>query len=123
MKINKAIFQKQGGERRIMQFIYLDELPPGFLYANYYLPRMAKKRILESRKGLAVDIMSQEQAEEELRQDTRKLQNGMRRVWDLEANDFRIFNEKAIVGPKQSYEVENVKEMLETIKAKLIENV
>jgi hypothetical protein len=71
-KANKATFKKKDGSLRTMVFYNLDQLP--------------KEVIQERIKGSGT---------------TRTLQEGSRVVYDLEARDFRIFNEKTLVGEIQ----------------------
>jgi len=65
----KATFKKKDGSLRTMIFYNVDQLP--------------KKLIEERIKGSNT---------------SRKLQDGSRVVYDLEAHDFRVFNESTVVG-------------------------
>lgn len=66
---SKVTFKKKDGSIRTMVFYNLDQLP--------------KEVLSERLKGTGV---------------SRKLLDGSRVVYDLEAKDFRIFNETTVVG-------------------------
>lgn len=66
---HKATFKKKDGSMRTMVFYNVDQLP--------------QKLIQERIKGNTTN---------------RNLQDGSRVVYDLEAHDFRIFNESTLVG-------------------------
>lgn len=65
----KATFKKKDGSLRTMIFCNIEQLP---------------KQVIDERiKGSSV---------------TRKLVEGSRVVYDLEVRDFRVFNEKTVIG-------------------------
>jgi hypothetical protein len=68
MKVYKGTFKKQNGEVREMVFAKLDELPESFLEARI------------------IGASSEKQ-----------LPDGMELVWDLEADNFRIFNHNNVI--------------------------
>lgn len=76
---NKATFKKKDGSLRTMVFYNLDQLP--------------KEVIQERIKGSGI---------------TRALQEGSRVVYDLEARDFRIFNEKTVIGNVEKISLDEV---------------
>ena len=76
---NKATFKNKDGSLRTMVFYNLDQLP--------------KEVIQERIKGSGT---------------TRTLQEGSRVVYDLEARDFRIFNEKTVIGNIEKISLDEV---------------
>lgn len=76
---NKATFKKKDGSLRTMVFCDINELP--------------KEVIQERIKGSGTN---------------RALQEGSRVVYDLEARDFRIFNEKTVVGKIEKVSLDEV---------------
>ena len=79
MLANKATFKKKDGSLRTMIFYDINELP--------------KEVVNERIKGSGA---------------TRTLQEGSRVVYDLEARDFRIFNEKTIIGNIEKVSLDTV---------------
>lgn len=69
MKVYKASFKKKSGESRMMVFTKLTDLPESFITKNI--------------QGAGVET---------------KYPSGMELVWDLEADNFRIFNWNTIEG-------------------------
>ena len=77
MKIYKASFKKKSGESRMMVFSRLTYLPSDFLEKNV--------------QGAGSET---------------KYPKGMELVWDLEADNFRVFNWNTVSSPVEESEVE-----------------
>ena len=77
MKIYKASFKKKSGESRMMVFSRLTDLPSDFLEKNV--------------QGAGSEI---------------KYPEGMELVWDLEADNFRIFNWKSVEGNPSELDID-----------------
>ncbi len=77
MKIYKASFKKKSGESRMMVFSRLTDLPNDFLEKNV--------------QGAGSEI---------------KYPEGMELVWDLEADNFRVFNWNTIDSAVEESNVE-----------------
>lgn len=76
---NKATFLKKDGNSRTMIFYYIEQLPT--------------QLITEKIKGTGTQ---------------RNLKGGSRVVYDLEARDFRIFNETTIIGEIEQISLDSV---------------
>lgn len=68
MKTYYASFRKKDGSMRLMHFIKLKDLPPGFLDSKV--------------KGKKPAVLSE----------------GTELVWDLDTQDFRVFNWNTVLG-------------------------
>ena len=77
MKIYKASFKKKSGEPRMMVFSRLTDLPSDFLEKNV--------------QGAGSET---------------KYPEGMELVWDLEADDFRVFNWRTSDGMPKMFDIE-----------------
>tara|TARA_B100000424_G_C22936646_1_gene498367 strand:- start:772 stop:1020 length:249 start_codon:yes stop_codon:yes gene_type:complete len=76
MKVYKASFKKKSGESRMMVFSKITELPEDFISKNI--------------QGVGSEI---------------KYPSGMELVWDLEADNFRIFNWNTLEGEVKESEM------------------
>ena len=75
-------FKKKNGEERTMVFVELKDLPPGFLDSRLRSGEKTEAAAGEKKEARKLPVLPQ----------------GMRRVWDVDAEDFRIFNFDTIVG-------------------------
>lgn len=78
MKAYKGSFTKKNGEKREMVFSRIKDLPGSFVAARVV--------------GTGTE---------------RSYPEGMELVWDLEADDFRIFNYKTVTGDLKELEVDS----------------
>jgi hypothetical protein len=76
MKSYRASYKKLNGQVRRMHFAKIQDLPKGFI------KNKSKNAINESNLG-----------------------NGLELVWDLDNNDFRVFNWKTVEGAVKEEEV------------------
>jgi len=75
-KIYTGMFRKKNNDLRHMTFVKLDDVPPLFLESKM--------------KGSDAD---------------RKMSNGMELVWDLDQDNFRVFNWESVVGQIREIEM------------------
>jgi len=80
MKVYKGVFVKQNGQQREMIFAYLEDMDPDFLTSKL--------------ADVAVSAMHM----------ARKYKDGMKLVWDLEVDNYRVFNFKTQIGELQEME-------------------
>ena len=78
MKAYKGIFKKKNGEDRTMVFSRIDDLPSSFVASK-------------------IQGAGQEQ----------KYPDGMELVWDLESDDFRVFNWRTCEGMPKIFDIED----------------
>ena len=75
MKAYRGTFIKKSGERRVMRFLKLQDLPEGFVSAKF--KGTGKKHVLTEGNEL---------------------------VWDIDEQDFRIFNYNMVVDNIEEFE-------------------
>ena len=81
MKQYKGTFLKKNGEKRMMRFLKLDEMPADFI--NSQLKPGAGRGNTK-----------------------RKLEEGSELVWDIDKNGFRVFNWSSLQGKIEENEIE-----------------
>ena len=79
MRANLGIFRKKDGSLRTMRFVDLSDLPEGFFTSQT--------------KGSAKKT---------------NLAQGSSLVWDLDKQDFRVFNKNTIIGEVKNFEIESL---------------
>lgn len=75
MKAYKGTFMKKSGERRMMRFVKINDLPKGFTESKF--------------KGTGKKHM---------------LTEGSELVWDIDQEDFRIFNHNMMVDKLEEFD-------------------
>ena len=75
MKAYKGVFIKKTGDRRIMRFVKLNDLPKNFVDSKF--KGSGKKHLLSE---------------------------GLELVWDIDESDFRIFNHKMMVDNLEEFD-------------------
>lgn len=75
MKAFKGTFMKKSGERRMMRFVKINDLPKGFIESKF--KGTGKKHLLTE---------------------------GSELVWDIDQEDFRIFNHNMMVDKLEEFD-------------------